>query len=222
MKSGGYIDLPPTFTTQRKGRLDNSGLQLIYDGSNSQKIEWYTGLGTFAGNIQPNSSGHLRIESSFGIRIETYNDIYLGYEGLVNNIFIGNSLATVKFGGGILDNIRKITNLGFPQMAYTTLSMASNTNYTINTDVSLLVITMAYSSSGILKINADGNGATPTNGMIKIVMNISNSDTWLKCTTSGSNIRHKASNEDFFLSGNSLVVLVYYGGYWRPHVDRGQ
>ena len=45
---GGYIELPPTFAS-RKGRLDNNGLQLVYDGSNSQSIEWYTGLGTYSG-----------------------------------------------------------------------------------------------------------------------------------------------------------------------------
>jgi len=221
IKSDGYIDLPPTFSDQ-KGRLDNSGLKLIYDGSSSQKIEWYTGLGTFAGSIQPNYDGHLRIESSFGVRIESGYDIYLGYEGLFNDIFIGNSSATIKFGGSKLDNIQKITNLGFPQMAYSTLAMVDNTIYTINTDTSLLVVTSAGSNSGIFKINAGGGGVSPTNGMVKIVLNVSTSIVRFKCTTAGSNIKYHQINQEFQLGGNALAILVYYGGYWRIHMDWGQ
>ena len=76
----------------------------------------------------------------------------IGSDGSGGSIYIGNSLKTVDFGGAILNNIQKITSLGFPQFAYSTLAMSSDTNYTVNHDTPLLVITSAGSNSGILKL----------------------------------------------------------------------
>lgn len=220
LASGGHIELPPSFSTNIKGRIDSSGLRLVYDGDNSQAINWYTGLGTFAGDIKPDSNGHLNIYSSFGIKLKSDHNIWIGSDGLSGSIYIGNSLKTVDFGGAILNNIQKITSIGFPQFAYSTLEMSTDTNYTVNHDTPLLVITSARSNSGILKINANASGGTPSDGMMKIIVNASTQEIRLKCSTTGSNIKNRAPNEDFLIYGNSLAILVYFGGYWRPQMDR--
>ena len=100
--------------------------------------------------------------------------------------------------------------------------MSSNTNYTINTDTPLLVITSAGADAGILKINKDASGNSPDTGMMKIICNATNTGIRFKCTTTGSNIRYGDVNAEYILHGNSLAVLIYYSDYWRIHVDRGQ
>lgn len=222
LMSGGFIDLPPSFTTSIVGRIDSSGIRLVYNGSYSQSINWYTGLGTFAGEITPDSNGHLKLYSSFGLKLVSDGDISIGADGLSGNINIGNTLKSVDFGGATVSNIKKITSLGFPVFAYSTVSMSPNTNYTINTDTPLLVITSAGVDAGILKINKDAAGNSPDTGMMKIICNATNTGIRFKCTTTGSNIRYGEVNSEYILHGNALAVLIYYSGYWRIHLDRGQ
>jgi hypothetical protein len=119
MKEGGYIDLPPTYSSQ-KGRLDNDGLSLIYDGANSQKIEWNTWLGS-AGRITCNSQGRLRLSSSFGIELSVdfldYSPISITGSGFKHS---------VNFGTAEVSNIRKLSTIGQLNMAYTTHALSSD------------------------------------------------------------------------------------------------
>lgn len=100
--------------------------------------------------------------------------------------------------------------------------MSADANYTVNDDTPLLVITSAGGNSGILKINANASGGTPSDGMMKIIVNASTQNIRLKCSTTGSNIKNQFPNNDFIIYGNSLAILVYYDGYWRPQMDRFQ
>ena len=224
MKEGGYIDLPPSFTDEI-GRLDNTGLSFIYDGANSQKIEWYSGLGTFAGQITCNSQGRLRLSSFFGIELAVdfldYSPISITGSGFNHS---------VNFGSAEVGNIRKLFSIGQLNMAYTTHALSANTWYHISTDVTLIIITSAGSGSvGIYRITGSGN-STPSNGDIKIITNATNDKTvYLKTTkpsgaTYNSNIKVPTTYDgsDFNLHENSSIMLVYYGGYWRVQTDRGQ
>jgi hypothetical protein len=223
MQSGGYINLPPSFTN-RKGRLDNDGLSLIYDGANSQKIEWYSGLGTFAGQITCNSQGRLRLSSSFGIELSVdfldYSPISITGSGLYHS---------VNFGTAEVSNIRKLSSIGQLNMAYTTLAIPADTWYHISTDTTLIIITSAGSgSTGIYRITGPDN-SSPSNGDIKIITNATDNKTvYLKSTkpsgaTYNSNIKvPNYDGNDFHIHENSSVTLVYYGGYWRVQTDKGQ
>jgi len=220
MQSGGYIDLPPSFTN-RKGRLDNTGLSLIYDGSNSQKIYWYSGLGTFAGEITCNSQGRLRLSSSFGIEMSVS-----GYSPI--SITDSGSHHYVDFGSAEVVDIRKLSSIGQLNMAYTTHTLSADTWYHISTDVALIIITSAGSGSvGIYRITGPDN-STPSNGDIKIITNATDRTVYLKTTkpsgaTYNSNIKvPNYDGNDFNLHENSSIMLVYYGGYWRVQTDKGQ
>ena len=48
--------------------------------------------------------------------------------------------------------------------------------------------------------------------MMKIIVNASTQEIKLKCSIAGSNIKIKTLI-DFLIYGNSLAILVYYGGY---------
>jgi len=48
-------------------------------------------------------------------------DISIGADELSGNIKIGNTLNQVDFGGATVSNIKKITSLGFPVFAYSTV-----------------------------------------------------------------------------------------------------
>lgn len=216
MQAGGYIDLPPTFTS-RKGRLDNAGLNLIYDGANSQKIEWYSGMGVFAGRITCNSSGRLSLLSDFGVELgvdAAYNKIAITLENFWNS---------VDFGGGSLKNIRELRDLALLRYSYTTHSLFANTNYAIQNDTTLIVFTSVGANAGVYKISGAG-GATPSNGEIRILLNTSTeNNVVLKANVTGSNIRVALNGGPWFrMQKGTVVVLVYYGGYWHIHTDWGQ
>ena len=225
MKSGGAIYLPPTYSSQ-KGRLDNSGLALIYAGNNSQKIEWYSGLGTIAGQITTTSGGQLQLLSSFGVRIGT--DL------------IGDAISIARASGSLsheidlnsseLNNIRKLSTVGQINMAYTSHTLSANTRYHLATDTTLVIITSAGDGAGIYRITGAGN-SNPNNGDIKIITNATSGTrtvllmaTKPSTATYASNIKVPLAYDgnDFNLYENSSVTLVYYGGYWRVQTDSGQ
>ncbi|SFU36506.1 hypothetical protein SAMN05216364_100627 [Porphyromonadaceae bacterium KHP3R9] len=217
MKSGGYIDLPPTFAS-RKGRLDNAGLQLVYQSGNSQKIEWYSGLGTYAGQITCNSSGRMQLSSSFGVGIglDIYGDaitITAG-AGFYNNINLNSS---------VVSNIRQLLQVGILNLNYTSHSLSASTNYHLSTDTTLIVLTSVGDGAGIYRITNSG-GSSPSNGDIKVIVNTSPTNyAILKDGITNGNIRVLLNGGPWFrILQNSIAVLVYYGGYWRIHTNWGQ
>lgn len=220
MQSGGYIDLPPTFTA-RKGRLDNTGLQLIYQGANSQSIEWYNYLGTFAGRIAPDSGGHLNLRSDFGVQVQAPT-VRVGTDTF-NNVLIGNGLGTVGFGGSHLHNISKISQLGKLTLAYTTFSISNDTTLQISTDVSLIVITPVGSNAGISHIFRTPGTTAPSYGDILYIVNYSDTNhiTFRNDNSGNSNIRNQNGPGQWKLYPRSNATLIYYG-YWHVHADASQ
>lgn len=214
MQSGGYIDLPPTFT-DRKGRLDNTGLQLVYDGNNSQKIEWYSGLGTHAGQITCNSGGRLQLTSDFGVDIATTinNAISITPSGFRHSI---------NFNTSVLFGVSALNELGLLNLAYTTHALSGSTNYNLSSDTTLVVLTSVGENAGIYRMTVSGN--TPSNGDVRIILNASSSQSCiLKSDVVNSNIRIILGGGPWFrVLPGSIVFLVYYGGYWMVQTDYGQ
>lgn len=217
MKSGGYIDLPPTFAS-RKGRLDNAGLQLVYQSGDSQKIEWYSGMGTYAGKITCNSSGRMQLSSTFGVGIglDAYEDaitITAG-AGFYSNINLNSS---------VVSNIRQLLQVGILNLNYTTHSLSANTNYHISNDTTLIILTSVGDGGSIYRITGPG-GASPNNGDVRIIMNTSPTHyCLLKENVTNSNIKVLVNGGPWFrILQNSIVVMVYYNGYWRIQTDWGQ
>lgn len=217
MKSGGYIDLPPTFAS-RKGRLDNAGLQLVYQSGDSQKIEWYSGMGTYAGKITCNSSGRMQLSSTFGVGIglDAYGDaitITAG-AGFYSNINLNSS---------VVSNIRQLLQVGILNLNYTTHSLSANTNYHISNDTTLIILTSVGDGGSIYRITGSG-GASPNNGDVRIIMNTSPTHyCLLKENVTNSNIKVLVNGGPWFrILQNSIVVMVFYNGYWRIQTDWGQ
>jgi len=215
MKSGGYIDLPPTFSSNQKGRLDQSGLKLIYSGGSSQMISWYGSLGTYAGKITCNNS-RLVLTSDYGVDI---NNEFIG--GSINigtssftNVNIGNSSGVLNINSNLLTGLPMCVSM------YNTASMTAAGNHAITMDTGLLILTAVGSSANIYKIThnkaVNGSRITILNATIEKprIYSIDN--------VSGSNIRYKSSGTSFRMMGYSHVDLIYYGGYWYLSTDWGQ
>lgn len=228
MKTGGSISLPPAFTANRAGKIDQDGIQMVYQGYSSQSIEWYSGLGTFAGKITCDSSGHLNLLSSFGIKLQSESGggtIRIGTTTW-DNVYIGNSGGNVYFGGAALNNISKITTLGLLSHSYVTMSLYSNTWHHVSNDVALTVITSVGSGNpGIYRINGPNN--SNTNGTVRYILNATN--LWANLYNSApnnasysSNFRFQKNMSTWSIPPYSSVMLVYYGGYWYPCNDWGR
>lgn len=219
MQFGGYIDLPPTFTSI-KGRLDNTGLSLIYDGANSQKIEWYSGMGTFAGQIGCTSQGRVKLSSSFGvgIGIDTLGDAITitSGDGFYNNIDLNNSK---------VNNIRQLGRVGVMNLGYTTHGIADNTTLQISTDTSLIAITSVGTNAGISHIYRSPGTTAPAAGDIVYILNAStvNHIAFRGASGGTSNIRTQNGNPgNWSLYKRSIATLIYYGGYWHVQTDTSQ
>ena len=140
------------------------------------------------------------------------NYMYIGDYG-ISTIYIGNSSSNISFAGTSLNTIGKTI------FDYYTIALSSSMNYTISTNKTIIILTSITSGAGILKILNDSS-STPSYGQLKIIVNAFTQEIRLKCPTTGSNIKNQATNDDFLIYGNSLAILVYYGGYWRPQMDR--
>jgi len=68
LKVGGRIDLPASWDNNISGRIDGSGIHMVYAGGDSQSIRWGASLGQTVGEITTDSSG-LLINSDFDIDI---------------------------------------------------------------------------------------------------------------------------------------------------------
>lgn len=211
MKSGGYIDLPPTFSSN-VGRINNEGISLVFAGDNSQKIEWRSGpFGEFAGRIACNNLGRLQLTSTYGVGIgvEFLDDaITITRDGIINNVNFNDSIVTnmrfalIKFGLSVIN---------FSSSGYKELNMTS----------SFVVITSAVSGVKISKIIT--NGGAPTDCEIKVILNASNNVVYLDSTHTDSNIKtHASKGDNFDLYPNSVAFLIFYDEYWYVQTDAGQ
>jgi len=218
MKEGGYIDLPPTFTS-RKGRLDNSGLSLVYQGNDSQAIEWYNYLGTFAGKITCDSSGKLKLLSSFGIGIGL-DSIFSDAITITSGSYFNHS---ISMNGADVSNLRTLSGVGVLNLNHTTHVLNANTNYHLGNDTALIILTSVGDGGSIYRITGVG-GVSPNNGDVRILMNTSSVNyCFLKSDVTNSNIKVLVNSGPWFrILQNSIVVLVYYNGYWRIQTDWGQ
>jgi hypothetical protein len=218
MKEGGYIDLPPTFTS-RKGRLDNSGLSLVYQGNDSQAIEWYNYLGTFAGKITCDSSGKLKLLSSFGIGIGL-DSIFSDAITITSGSYFNHS---ISMNGADVSNLRTLSGVGVLNLNHTTHVLNANTNYHLSNDTALIILTSVGDGGSIYRITGVG-GVSPNNGDVRILMNTSSVNyCFLKSDVTNSNIKVLVNSGPWFrILQNSIVVLVYYNGYWRIQTDWGQ
>ena len=198
-----------------------NGLKLIFDGNNSQNIEWYSGLGTFAGSIQPNSSGHLVINSSFGVRLGT--DI-LGDAITITPRDLFNH--NVSFNNSLISNIRELKELGIIKFRYTTHSLSTSDQiYVLSNDCTIAVLTSVAVNAKINCILT--SGSNPVNGEVKIITNAGSNIVYLVTTDTvdyNSNIKvtPNLTNGNFDLDPNSSIMLIYYDGYWRIQTDKGQ
>jgi hypothetical protein len=214
ISEGGYIDLPPSFSDQ-VGRLDNTGLLLIYDGSNSQKVEWYSGMGTYAGQITCDPDGYLKLSSSFGVGIGT--DLF----GDAITVTPGDAFNNnIDFNSSVLSNVRRLHALGRIELASSPLYINPGTNVSVSIgDISLLTVSTG-SGGGIYRI-LNAGGAAPSSGQLLIIVNVSSSYTlMLRPSVAGSNIRTQ-QNKDFSIDAGTMAVLTY-SGYWYVHRDYGQ
>jgi hypothetical protein len=216
----GTINLPPTWGGQ-SGYIDNSGIHMAYSGGSYQSIEWYNYLGTYAGQIYPNSSGYLNFDSSFGVNINSNataaSPVNIGASGISGDITIGNTLRAVDFNGSDVSNV-SVLNLG----GYGTIAATSATNYLIDVESSLIIFTSITSGAAVYKIEV--NGTTPTNGDIVWFVNATSTDIDFRAPSevAGSNILGQNGNGHTRLLDKSTLCLIYYSGYWRPSVDFGQ
>ncbi len=220
MNEGGKIDLPPTWGG-RSGRLDADGLHMAYSGTSFQSIEWYNHLGTYAGKIYPNSSGYLNFDSSFGVNINSNSSaaspVNIGASGIVGDITIGNTLRPVNFNGADVSNI-SVLNFG----GYSTVALTSAVNYSLNVQSSVVVLTSIANGAAIYYIKI--NGSRPSFGDIVWFINATARDIDFRTPSeiNGSNIRAQDNHGHTRLSNYSSLCLIFYGGYWYPHIDFGQ
>jgi hypothetical protein len=227
MQSDGYIELPPTFAS-RKGRLDNTGLKLIYHGASSQTIEWYNFLGTFAGQIAPDSAGHLNLRSDFGVQIQApivkmQAPIVRVGTDIFSDVLIGNGIGTVGFEWSHLQNISRISDLGRLTLAYITVDIANDTTLQVSTDVSLVIITSVGSNAGISHIFRTPGTTAPSSGDVIYIVNYSdNHITFRNDNLGNSNIRNQNGPGQWKLYKQSNATLIFYGGYWHVHADASQ
>ena len=108
-------------------------------------------------------------------------------------------------------------------MAYITRDLSANTNYHISTDTTLIILTSVGDGGSIYRMTGAG-GATPNNGDVRIIMNTSSVHYCiLKSDVTNSNIKVLLNSGPWFrILQDSIVVLVYYDGYWRIQTDWGQ
>ncbi|GEM_PF-6824168 len=213
MAENGVIELPPMFTSSIKGAITSEGISLVYQGSNSQKIEWYTGTGTFAGLIAPNSQGHLSLSSSFGVGIQSQL-INIGTEAFAGNINIGSGLAEIDFNGSSIDNIKEMTNIGYTSMASLTFFVPNNTSLILRHDTPLSILTSVGSNSFLKSIYMNDNNLL-RDGAIKWILNRSTSGISI---AADGNIRIN-SGDYASLQSYSLTPFIYSAGYWYKHSD---
>jgi len=217
--ANGYIQLPPSWSSTQTGKLNNEGISLVYSGDNSQSISWYSGLGSYAGQITTGSDGHLKLDSNFGIDIvsnaASNTPINIGTEGLGGEITIGNSLRDIVLGSQKIKGVARAVRL------LNTSALAANTSYWEKIDTSMLVITSIGSGSSIYKIT---HFTTTENGEELTVINTTTSNLRLitQSGNSSSNIRMKENKTVFDVFQYSQVTLKYYGGYWYCPMDAGQ
>jgi len=223
MKENGYIELPLSPTSGMKGRLDNSGINLVFEGNNSQKIEWTSdAFGSYAGKITCNNLGRLLLSSSYSIGIgkEFFGDAITITEGEA-------FYQKIDFNASTLDNIRELTYLGLVRPAYNTFSIYSDEIKSIGSDTMLNVLTYVGANAQIFRILT--RGAEPSNGEIKIIANAGTNrvifnKNYVDQYGNQSNLKIPSGygGGNFELHEGSCVFLVYYGGYWLLQVDRGQ
>lgn len=81
MNSGGSIELPPSFGGGNNGRITRSGIDMVYDGSQSQEISWYGGLGSDVLRLSANNNGG-QVGSDYDLNV---------YAGGSHNVNLGSN-----------------------------------------------------------------------------------------------------------------------------------
>lgn len=216
MKQGGAITLPPTFSANRSGSIDQGGINLVYQGSSSQGISWYSGMGTYAGKITCDNSGFLSLTSSFGVSV---NNEFAG--GSINigttiwtDVNIGNSGGIIKLAAN------KLRGMPTTHYVYNTISLSSASNYAVNIDTSMVIIASSVSGASIYRIN---NSYAENGAIIYIVNTTSNQIRIYRVEqNSSSNIRFSTGIGNYGLAVYGQISLIYYNGYWYLQNDWGQ
>lgn len=168
----------------------------------------FVGIG---GNVLPGSSG-LRAVARFE------NSDSSGYWGTTNYaLVITAANATRNVGISCLGDI---VNNGFLNFTPDIKSLSNTQDQTISSKTSLLVLTPGGTNVGVkfLYKSINGANANPVDGdVLFIVNNATGYDIEFKTT---GNILYKQST--FVLDEKDSCVFVYYGGKWRPPMDKGQ
>ena len=212
MQSGGKINLPPSWDSSIAGYINPDGIRFYYSGSNNQRIEWYSGLGVFAGKIYPDSNGYLNVKSDYGINIDaSSNPINIGDVGLDGDITIGNTLRKVLFNGAAIEDMTKI-RLGYSSGYGIDLTSSSSV---INVPGAIVHITPNADNLPITRITI--GGSNPSNGDLLILVNTtSNYNIKINSTATANNGYFRALRGQTTMNfrEGSAIPIIYSGGYW--------
>lgn len=204
LETGDAIVLPSTFTNDRSGRIDSGGMEMVYDGSTSQSIDWYSGLGTFAARYTANDTGAL-VESDFDITIDAGGNIKIT-TGLLGEISLDNSL---------------LADVGMTQYRYNNSPTDTATG---EVSLGLDVPVFKYNNNNEPRIVEIRTGSiTAVNGMKITIVNGMSNIIYLRDksqTTHGdANIRCNGLANFQILPGTH-TTLVRAGGDWFAPSDR--
>lgn len=207
--------------SNRYGYLDEHGMHLIWGGNTAitQSIDWYVGLGSYAGIISTTSAGFLSLQSNYGINIGTdafSREVNIG-TGWGSKVKIGNGGYETDFNNSFATNVLSMQMA--QNWAASSLSMA---NWSLSTNYGIYVLNPTVNNVNIIRI--DWLNGRPKEGQILILINESASNNlYLRGISYSANSNFsRAGGANYVLINGTSAFLVYRHPYWYVPVDWGQ